>query len=69
MRFHLRTLLIVLTVGPVFIAAGWCTVRDAGYRSALLELATTPVIVIGLVCSIAIVSVGASIAGAALSKR
>jgi|GEM_PF-6686311 hypothetical protein len=68
MRYRLRTLLIALAVGPVFIAAGWCAVRDAGYRSALLELATTPVFVIGLVCSIAIVSVGASIAGAVLGK-
>jgi len=67
MRFRLRTLLIVLAVGPMLIAAGWCFVRDEGYRNAALELTAAAPLILGFIFAIAYV--GASIAGAITGKR
>jgi hypothetical protein len=66
MQFRLRTLLIALALGPVFLAAGWCFVRDEGYRNAALELAPAAPLILGFV--VAIAYVGASVAGAIIGK-
>ena len=78
MRYRLRTLLIVLAVGPALIAGGWWIVRDEVRRFALGEAfaevaGATLVTLAGLACVLGFIFllayVSASAADAMTGKR
>jgi len=74
MKFRLRTLLIVLAVGPPLIAGAWWILRDERRRELVFALISyVPSLLVGLapvvVVVFAIAFIGATIAGAITGKR
>ena len=74
MRFRLRSLLIVLAVGPPLLAGAWWLLREEKRREMVFALiSNAPAVLVGLVPVIgvvfAIAYVGATIAGAITGKR